>query len=87
MEYLILGNGAGMAEYSTPLCLAYNNCPGNGCPYMCYTNCPTYTIGCAKPGTAGMNPMSLGTQTRRIKVRCGSTPYLYDKDGEKYVEI
>lgn len=45
MEYLILGNGAGMAEYSTPLCLAYNNCPGNGCPYMCYTNCPTYTIG------------------------------------------
>ena len=62
MEYLILGNGAGMAEYSTPLCLAYNNCPGNGCPYMCYTNCPTYTIGCAKPGTAGMSPMSLGTQ-------------------------
>lgn len=28
MEYLILGNGAGMAEYSTPLCLAYNNCRG-----------------------------------------------------------
>lgn len=21
------------------------------------------------------------------KVRCDSTPYLYDKDGEKYVEI